>query len=405
MGIRDPGNPQKGPTFAAAPWAIPVAGIADPEISLAEARLLAGEAGLALASVTGSEPFPGLQEMLEEHIAAGRLAGLDWFDPARAEVAADPRRLHVEAQSVVSLGLPYYGGPVDKPADAPRGRIARYAWGVDYHRIFRKRLKTFRDLLEGRLARKVDARLLSDTARIVDRAVAVRSGLGWYGKHSCVIVPGHGSWVMLGEAMLDVAVERSQPVDRDCGRCTRCLDACPTGAIVAPYIVETPRCLSFQTIEQRGAIPLEIRPLLGDWVFGCDICQEVCPYTGAASISHDADFAPASVDNAFPRLDWLLTMTESEFRAAFARTAVLRAKRRGMARNAAVALGNSGNPEMAPVLSEALHRHDEPLVRAHAAWALGQIRGRSVRESLTRALQRETDPDAQSEIMRALEQS
>jgi epoxyqueuosine reductase len=218
-----------------------------------------------------------------------------------------------------------------------------------------------------------------------------RAGLGWYGKHSCLIVPGHGSWVLLGELVLDLELEPDAPLERDCGRCAICLDKCPTGAIVGPYTVDAPRCLSFQTIEQRGAIPREIRPLLGDWVYGCDVCQEVCPYTGAAREPADPAFAPRSLANAYPSLAWLLRMTEAEFRETYRGTPVLRAKRRGLARNAAVALGNVGTEADVPVLAEALAGHDEPLVRGHAAWALGRLGGREARPALERA--RRLDPD------------
>lgn len=399
-------NPQQpSPRFAAAPWVFPAPQLSDFEIELTVIRRLASEAGLALAAVTAAEPFPGLRAMLDGHIDAGRLAGFDWFDHARAGVIADPRCLHPTAQSVIALGMPYFTGLPEKPNDQPRGRIARYAWGVDYHRLFRKRLKTFLSMLEECAGRSIEARLLSDTARISDRAVAVRSGLGWYGKHSCVIVPGHGSWVMLGEAIVDVAIEVSPPLDRDCGSCSRCLDACPTGAIVAPYIIDAPRCLSFQTIEQRGAIPHPIRSQLGDWVFGCDICQEVCPYTGAAVVFGDPDFAPRSPECVFPSLTWLLRMTEGEFRATYAGTAVLRAKRRGLARNAAIAMGNTGDRDMVPVLAKTLQEHDEPLVRGHAAWALGSLGGTRSRAALDDALSRETNAEALCEIRRALERS
>ncbi len=390
------------PRFAAAPWAREVEPAGSFELSLADVGSIAVEAGLALSAVTSANPFPSLQAMLKGHIDAGRLAGLDWFDHARAEVAANPRLLHDKGQSVISLGLPYYQGPVEKPTDAPRGRIARYAWGVDYHRIFRTRLKAFLELLESRARRPIEARLVSDTARIVDRAAAVRAGLGWYGKNSCVIVPGYGSWVMLGEAIVDIAIERSAPIDHDCGRCSRCLDSCPTGAIVAPYVIDTPRCLSFQTIEQRGLIPHELRPLLGDWVFGCDVCQDVCPYTGAAAITDDGDFAPASTENAFPRLEFLLTMDEAAFRSAFARSAVLRAKRRGLARNAAVALGNSGDPDATGILIPALLGHDEPLVRGHAAWAIGHLRVDRGLDALHTALSSENDEMVLGEIDAAI---
>jgi epoxyqueuosine reductase len=202
--------------------------------------------------------------------------------------------------------------------------------------------------------------------------------------------------------LLDLELEPDSPLERNCGRCSICIDRCPTGAIVEPYTIDTPSCLSFQTIEQRGAIPREIRPLLGDWVFGCDLCQDVCPYTGAAAISHDPDFRPVSVERAFPRLEWLLTMSEDEFRTVFRGSAVLRAKRRGMARNAAVALANTDPEAAETVLATALQEHDETLVRGHAAWGLGRSGTRNARAVLARARRSEPDASVRDEIEAAL---
>jgi len=354
--------------------------------------------------VTTAESFDGLAEDLERHIAAGHVAGLDWFTPERARFSATPRNLHPTARSILAVGVAFWSVDLGKPDDGiTRGRIARYAWGVDYHDLLKSRMRSFLDALAVETGELVEARALVDTARIVDRAVAARAGLGWYGKHSCIIVPGHGSWVMLGEMLLDLDLEPDQPLDRNCGRCTICLDRCPTGAIVAPYTVDTPRCLSFQTIEQRGAIPPELRPLLGDWVFGCDICQDVCPYTKAAVPDPDPAFLPRSVENAYPSLQGLLTMTDAEFRDRYRETAVTRAKRRGLARNAAVALGNTGTERDIPFLSAAFARHDESLVRGHAAWALARIGGRGPRTTLDRRLAHEPDLAVQAEIRAALD--
>jgi len=372
----------------------------------ARVKSLAAEHGLSLASVTTAERFPELEPFLLQHIRAGRVSGLDWFTPERARVAVDPRALHPGALSIVSVGVAYWGPVPERPDDGvPRGRIARYAWGADYHQLLKGRMRSLVNALEREVGRPVEARCLVDTARIVDRAVAARAGLGWYGKNACIIVPGHGSGVLLGELVLDVDLEPDPPLARDCGRCSFCIDRCPTGAIVAPYTVDTPRCLSFQTIEQRGAIPPALRPPLGDWVFGCDICQEVCPYTGAIRGAPDAAFRPASLANAYPSLPWLLTMTEAEFRATYRGTPTLRAKRRGMARNAAVALGNIGTEEHVPLLSDVLVQHDEPLVRGHAAWALGHLGGTAARAALERARHTEPDASAQLEVIAALENS
>ena len=355
-------------------------------------KRLAAEVGLAVAAVTDAEPFAELEPVLLGHIAAGRVAGLDWFTPERARFSCDPRNLQPTARSILAVGVAYRLPDDGKPDDGvPRGRISRYARGADYHDLLKRRMRALHDRIEAEVGAQVEARFLVDTARIVDRAVAARAGLGWYGKHSCLIVPGRGSWVLLGELVLDLDLEPDAPLGRDCGRCTICLDRCPTGAIVAPYTVDAPRCLSFQTIEQRGAIPRALRPLLGDWVYGCDVCQEVCPYTGAAKEPADPAFAPPSLANAYPSLPWLLGMTEAEFRETYRGTPVLRAKRRGLARNAAVALGNIGTEADIPVLAEALASHDEPLVRGHAAWALGRLGGVEARRALERA--RRLDPD------------
>jgi epoxyqueuosine reductase len=224
-------------------------------------------------------------------------------------------------------------------------------------------------------------------------------------KHSCLIVPGHGSWVLLGELVLDLELEPDAPLTKDCGRCTICLDHCPTGAIVAPYTIHAPACTSFQTIENRGIIPTEIRPRMGDWVYGCDVCQEVCPYTKAARTEPDPDLQPRSLDSAYPSLHWLLRMTPAEFGTTYHGTPVPRTKRRGLARNAAIALGNIGTDDDIPPLSTALSTHDEPLVRGHTAWALGRIGGRSAHDALDRT--RATEPDSWviEEITAALEHS
>ncbi|MEZ4505963.1 MAG: tRNA epoxyqueuosine(34) reductase QueG [Thermomicrobiales bacterium] len=367
-------------------------------------RQLAKECGLEVAAIAGPEPFDGLESHLHDRIAQGHYAGFSWFTPERASVSADPHQLHAQVKSIVSVGLPYYQVMPEIPDDGLlRGKISRYAWGLDYHDFLKQRMSTLLERIEAKAGRPVEARRLVDTARIVDRAVAGRSGLGWYGKHTCIIVPGYGSWVLLGELLLDFELEPDAPLDRNCGRCRACIDRCPTGAITGPYELDSTRCISFQTIEQRDAIPVELRTRFGNWVFGCDECQEICPYTGAAQVVADPDLQPASLRNVAPELDWLLAMTESDFRATYRGTAVLRAKRRGLARNAAVALGNAGDDRAVPVLSAALFGHDEPLVRGHAAWALGRYPGRSARDALDCSRGTESDPDAKREINLALE--
>ncbi|HEU0113294.1 MAG TPA: QueG-associated DUF1730 domain-containing protein, partial [Thermomicrobiales bacterium] len=201
----------------------------------AQVKRMAAQHGLAIARVTTADAFPELEPVLLDHIAAGRAQGLDWFTPERALFSTDPRNLHPGALSILAVGVAYAGRGPERPADGvPRGRIARYAWGADYHDLLKRRMRALHAELEALLARPIEARFLVDTARIVDRAVAARAGLGWYGKHSCLIVPGHGSWVLLGEMLLALELEPDPPLDRDCGRCAICLDRCPTETIVAP---------------------------------------------------------------------------------------------------------------------------------------------------------------------------
>jgi len=369
-----------------------------------ELRQLATHAGLSLVAVTTAEPFPHLADLLKARIRAGYLRGMDWFDERRADVAADPRNLHPTARSIVSVALPYWIPDIQPPNDGvARGRIARYAWGIDYHRVLRERMRRLHALLEARVGRTIEARFLVDTARIVDREVAARSGLGWQGKNTMILVPRHGSWVLLGELVLDIEIDPDQPLRPRCGRCQRCLDACPTGALVAPYALYAPRCISYLTIEHRGPIPWELRPLMGNWVFGCDVCQEVCPYTSAALPADDPIVRPERIEHCFPSLEWLLRMSEEEFRVVYQRRPVLRAKRVGLARNAAVALGNIGDSRHLAVLEETVLAHDQPLVRSHAAWAMARIDYSASLPVLRTALQHETDPLARTELQQLLD--
>ncbi len=364
---------------------------------------LAAQCDIPLTGVTSADPFDQLGDLLADRIRAGNLNGLDWFTEERARFSASPRNLHVSARSIISIGVPYRLAPVTRPDDEPRGRISRYAWGHDYHRTLKSRMKCFLALLEHELGREIEARLLVDTARIVDRAVAARSGLGWYGKNTMILVPGHGSWVMLGDMLVDIEIEPDQSLKPRCGRCTLCVDRCPTGAIKPGYVIDTPRCISFLTIELRDAIPHDLRPLMEDWVFGCDDCQEVCPYTKAATADDDSAFKPRSLDNAFPRLGWLLTISEDKFRETYRGTAVLRTKRSGMARNAAVALGNTGTGRDLELLERTVATHDLPLVRGHAAWAMANIDRTASSSFLQQRLDAETDGSVRRELRTALD--
>lgn len=376
------------------------------DLARAELVKMASTARLAIVGVTDGAPFLTEGDYLVDHIERGHMAGIDWYTIDRARQSANPATLQDNVRSVVSVAVPFWSGPSSPPDDGVlRGRIARYAWGRDYHTTLKKRMRHLVASIEECLGREVESRVLVDTARTIDRAVAARAGTGWYGKNSMIIVPGHGSWVMLGEIMLDIAIQPDLPLAKDCGRCRICLDRCPTGAIIEPYRIDAPRCISYLTIEHRGVIPHHLRTKMGPFVFGCDICQDVCPYTGAATVVDDSHFRPRTIENAYPSLAFLATMTEAEFRATYSGTPVTRAKRAGMARNAAIALGNSGDPRAESILLALLRDHDEPLARGHAASALRQLLGEDASSRLRGAWEIERDGYVRQEIAQALEAS
>ena len=230
---------------------------------------------------------------------------------------------------------------------------------------------------------------------MLDRAVAQRGGVGWFGKNTNILTSSHGSWVFLGQVITDLELEPDPPVKKTCGSCVRCIEDCPTGAIVAPYVIDNARCISYLTIENRGPIPRTLRPLMHDWVFGCDICQDVCPVNRKAAYSKE----PAFNLRRFTSLDLvaLLEMTEEEFRERFRNSPIKRARRVGLQRNACVALGNRGDPAAVPALARAL-RDGEPLVRGHAAWALGKLGSPETAHALEKALAQEEDSQVVEEI-------
>nr|AIA16023.1 HEAT repeats [uncultured bacterium] len=236
---------------------------------------------------------------------------------------------------------------------------------------------------------------------MVDRAVAQRAGLGWYGKNTNILNRTFGSWILLGELLLDIALPPDEPVRTHCGSCVLCLPSCPTGALVAPGVLNNDRCISYLTIELRGPIPREMRPLIGDWVFGCDICQEVCPVNRRSQPANHAEFLPPAGIGPSPNLLDLLDISEEEFKIRFRHSPVKRTKWAGLRRNAAVALGNIGDPASVPALVRALNC-ESPLVRGHAAWALGRIGGSEAAKELLSRQRIEEDAWVMEEIALAL---
>ena len=263
----------------------------------------------------------------------------------------------------------------------------------------KKRLKLYVRGLSERLGREIKARWYADDRPMLDRAAAGRAGVGWFGKNTNVLTSSYGSWVFLGQVVTDLELMPDLPLKKSCGSCTLCLRACPTGALPAPYFLDNQRCISQQTIENRGDIPTEMRPLMSDWVFGCDICQDVCPVNVKALYTREQAFRKKRFTTI--QLLEMLEMTEEEFRRRFSGSPLKRAKLVGLKRNVCVALGNSSDISAVPVLAKAL-AEGEPLVRRHAAWALGRLGGVYVLAALQRALPSEIDEATRQEIKDAL---
>jgi epoxyqueuosine reductase len=253
------------------------------------------------------------------------------------------------------------------------------------------------------MGESIEGRAYVDTGPVLERDFSALAGIGWIGKNTTIIHPRRGSWFFLGELFLSRELEYDRSIRDRCGGCDLCIQACPTGALVGPYLLDSRRCISYLTIELKGSIPRDMRPLVGDHIFGCDICQDVCPYNKKARPSSEEGFWPREGQHG-PDLVPLLALTEEEFRRRFKGSPIRRAKRRGLLRNVAVALGNLQRAEAVPALTKALLEDPEPVVRGHAAWALGQIRGESARHGLEKALAQEKDTDVQQEIRLALGQ-
>jgi len=336
--------------------------------------------------------------------------------PDRVERREDPARIMPGVRSIICVGLNYCPGdlPADLGPDPSRGLISNYAWGLDYHALLVDRLEELAAFIgaeaSSEAGRGVTYRVYVDTGPVLERAYAAEAGLGFIGKNTCLIHPQMGSWLFLGEILLDLKLNPTPKKIRvSCGSCRRCLEACPTGALIAPYVLDARRCISYLTIELKGPIPHELRPLMDNWVYGCDVCQAVCPWQRFARPTGERSFHAAEPGRAAPVLSDLIEMSEETFRRQYKGTAILRIGRPRLSRNAAVALGNWGDEQAVPVLARALsagtetHPTDvEPLVRGHAAWALGRIGGQAARKTLEEALQSERDPYVRHEIQIAV---
>jgi epoxyqueuosine reductase len=373
--------------------------------------------GFQLVGVTTSDPPPHLA-VFESWLAAGRQGEMGYLATERArQRRADPRQILPECRSILVLAARYpapeylsyleeEAGQEGEPGNPNSGssqRVAAYAWGEDYHEVFPERLRALVAFIEAQVGHPIPNRWYTDTGPILERDLAQRAGLGWIGKNTCLIHPQQGSYFLLAEILLGIELQPDAPFVADhCGSCTRCLDACPTACILPDRTIDASRCISYLTIELKGPIPAELRPPMGEWIFGCDVCQQVCPWNERfAAPQGDLAFAPRPGVPP-PELSRELSLTPQEFNRKFKGSPVKRTRRRGYLRNVAVALGNLGDERAVPDLARALLEDLEPLVRGHAAWALGQIGGEPARQTLEEALRLETDLYVLAEIRAAL---
>lgn len=333
--------------------------------------------GFDRVGVTTAEATPRT-EFLRRWIERGFAGEMDYL-ARRLEERVDPRRVLEGARSIVAFSL-VHGSELEVPPGPGHGSVARYAGGDDYHEVLAERLRAFECELQILAGRPIRTRSYVDTGPVLERAHSARAGIGWIGKNTCLIDPELGSYLLLGVVITDLPLRATAPEPDHCGTCRACLDACPTQAFAAPYVLDATRCLSYVTIEQRGSIPEPMRKAQGQRVFGCDVCQEVCPWNSRKRRSVPSDslglrerIAPR-LEWRGPSLEWLLSLDEESWRRATRKTALRRSGLRGLLRNALVASGNSGDPRLIPTLRRYAGSED-PLLAEHAQWALARLAG------------------------------
>lgn len=356
-----------------------------------------------LVGIAPAGPIPENQ-YYKEWLAKGHAAEMGYMErsPERRESV---KAIIPDAKSVISCGLNFN---TDHPystqcGDNTKGWIARYAWGDDYHDIIKERLDTLCDHIRSVAPGEPETRSYVDTGPVLERNYAKHAGLGWVGKNTCLINQDMGSWIFIGEIITDVELEYDSLAPERCGTCTKCIDECPTDALVAPYELDSRLCISYLTIELKNEIPIELRPLTSNHVYGCDICQDVCPWNRRAEATSEAAFQPR--EGLFnPELEALSTLSPEDFRVLFKGSPVKRTKRRGLLRNVMVAMGNSEDKRFTPYVEQSL-KDEEPLIRAHAVWALYRIQGSKARDTLLEHKKKETDYKVLLEIESVLKSS
>lgn len=354
--------------------------------------------GAAAARVTEAFADEGSRERMRAAFARGDLATWRYGD-AYARRATSPQTLLPEARAVLCLAFAY--ATPRPPAGPGSGRVSNYAWSRDYHARVRRVLARVAGEIDADAGAGVTA-VACDTKPLAERAFAARAGLGWVGKHTNLISPSLGSFVFLGEIVTTLPLPPDVPLRKSCGSCARCVDACPTGALRGDYTIDATRCIADLT-QRTDAIPRELRPLIGTWVWGCDLCQQACPPTRAAGEGgHPAEDAPLDGETAAPALQRLLHLRSGEFKRRYAKTAMGWRGAAVLRRNAAVALGNALDRSAVPALTLSLHEDPHAMVRGHAAWALGRIGSPSAVSALRGRYRIERDDGVRAEIAAAL---
>ena len=359
-----------------------------------------------MVGVVEARPSPHLHAYFR-WINQGYHGTMGWMArPDRQERRADLNVILPGVQSIVCVGLDYHTIqlPSKIAGDPGRGRISNYAWGADYHDVMTPRLQELGAWLRQEAGSDVEDKVYVDTGAILERDHAAQAGLGFIGKNTMLIGPRRGSWFFLGELLTTARLTPDRPQESmpGCGTCRRCLDACPTDAFPKPHVVDARRCISYLTIEHKGSVPKQLRALMGNWVYGCDVCQVVCPFNRFTVATQEEAFRPENVNAAAPPLTDLLLLDEEGFHHRYAGSPIERIGRGRLVRNACVAAGNWGSRQATPYLSRLL-ADQQPLVRSHAAWALGQIGGAKAAAALRAALEGELDEGVREELAAALE--
>ncbi|HET6453992.1 MAG TPA: tRNA epoxyqueuosine(34) reductase QueG, partial [Armatimonadota bacterium] len=359
-------------------------------------KSLAHDVGFHAVGITTAEPFVESERALKERYDRGLLEG-SGYDPEVIRLYTHPKETLATARSIISVAMSYLSDESDRSdrSDTPRGWLARFSRGLDYHQVLQERMFVLAGDIRAKVGGHVEIRSFADTWPIADRSAAIRSGLGSRGKNTCVYAGEYASWVVLGELVTDLELDPDPPAPLDiCGECDECMKACPTGAICEPYTVDVKICLSHVT-QSPGFIPHPLREKLGMRIYGCDTCQSACPLNKEARPGNIDDFRPYKGLGAYPELLPLVDITPEEFEARVKPTTAGWIRRTRFRRNAIIALGNIRDPVAIPELIQALS-DPEPVIRGNAAWALGKIGGS--RPALESALARETDPQAADEI-------